>query len=118
MMNNIDKGRLGERLARKYLLDKGYEILESNYRNRLGEIDIIALHKGILVFIEVKTRTNIKYGYAYEAVNSRKQSKIMKTSMVYIKSRGYGDMQLRYDIIEVYLTEDLKISHIEDAFCL
>ncbi|MEW8972807.1 MAG: YraN family protein [Tissierellaceae bacterium] len=117
-MDNIKKGRVGEGVARKYLLDKGYRILESNYRNRIGEIDIIAFYRGVLVFVEVKTRTNTNFGYAYEAVNRKKQLKIINTSMIYVKSKGYGNIQLRYDIIEVYLTGKSEINHIENAFCL
>ncbi len=118
MKNNIEKGKSGERLAKEYLLSQGYKILELNYRNKIGEIDIIALYKNILVFIEVKTRTSLSFGYAYEGVNHRKQLKIINTSMAYIKYKNYKDIQLRYDIIEVYLTGKLKINHIENAFCL
>lgn len=117
-MNNIEKGKKGERVARDYLIENGYQILNTNYRNKIGEIDIIALNNNILVFIEIKTRTNINYGYAYEAVNFKKQRKILNTSLVYIKEKRLDDLQLRYDIIEVYMTNKLSINHIENAFCL
>ena len=118
MSTNIRKGKIGEDLARKHLIEKGYKILETNYRNKIGEIDIIALHRNILVFIEVKTRTSISYGYAFEAVNRHKQDKIINTSLGYIKYRNLKDIQYRYDIIEVYLTKKPGIRHIKDAFCL
>lgn len=117
-MDNIEKGKIGEKIARDYLIDKGYKILEINYKNKLGEIDIIALDMDILTFIEVKSRTSIHYGYPYEAVNFKKQKKIMNVSMIYIKHKKIRNMQLRYDIIEVYLREKDKINHIKDAFCL
>ncbi|NLY47093.1 MAG: YraN family protein [Tissierella sp.] len=117
-MNNIEKGKIGERIAKDYLVKKGYRILETNYRNKLGEIDIIAFCNGILVFVEVKSRTNTSYGYAYEAVNYKKQRKIFNTSLIYIKSKNFDKYQIRYDIIEVYMTNKLSINHIEDAFCL
>lgn len=117
-MNNIAKGKSGEELVRNYLISKGYIIIDSNYRNKIGEIDIIAKDKDILVFIEVKTRTNTTYGYAFEAVDLRKQKKIINTSMVYIKYKRYNNIQLRYDIIEVYLQKDIIINHLENAFCL
>lgn len=117
-MNNISKGNAGEELAKNYLINKGYNILESNYRNKIGEIDIIAIDKDILVFIEVKTRTSISYGYAFEAVGIRKQNKIINTSLVYIKYRKFHNVQVRYDIIEVYLTNPLKINHLDNAYCL
>ena len=118
MVSNISRGKSGEKLAKDYLITKGYSILETNYRNKIGEIDIIAKDKDILVFIEVKTRTSTDYGYAFEAVDFRKQRKIINTSMVYVKYKNYVDTQLRYDIIEVYMTNVIKINHLDNAFCL
>lgn len=117
MISNIEKGKIGERAARKYLIENNYRILDQNYRSKIGEIDIIALYKNILVIIEVKTRTSLNYGYPYEAVNKNKRNKIIKVSQVYLKEKQLRDVQLRYDIIEVYLTNNLRINHIENAFC-
>lgn len=117
MVNNIDKGKTGEKIAKNYLINKGYTIIEINYKNKIGEIDIIAMHNDILVFIEVKTRTSYKYGYAFEAVDIRKQRKIINTSLAYIKYKNHHNIQFRYDIMEIYLTNNLKINHIENAFC-
>lgn len=118
-MNNIAKGRRGELLCKSYLVNKGYVILDLNYRNKLGEIDIIALDKSrkILAFVEVKTRTSLTFGNPCESVGKNKQKKILNCSKVYIKSRRYLDYQPRYDIIEVYLTKNIKINHLENAFC-
>ena len=77
-MNNIQKGRAGEMIALKYLIDNKANILETNYRINSGEIDIIAEINDELVFIEVKSRTNIKFGYPSEAVDCRKIRKIVK----------------------------------------
>lgn len=118
MKSNIEKGKKGERLAREFLFHNGYTILEYNFRNKIGEIDIIAYKDNILIFIEVKSRTNLNYGYPYEAVNYKKQKKIINTSISYIKYKNIKNKQLRYDIIEVYLTNPSKINHIEDAFYL
>ena len=117
-MNNIEKGKLGEDLAVKYLLSKGYKLLARNYRNKIGEIDIIVEKDGIIIFVEVKSRTSTNYGYGYEAVNRRKQEKIINCSHIYCKQNGLYNSQLRYDIIEVYLTKDIKINHIDNAFCI
>ncbi|MCF6460560.1 YraN family protein [Clostridium sp. Cult3] len=117
MTNNIHKGFQGENIAIKYLISNGYNILDRNYRTNIGEIDIIAIKSNILTFIEVKTRTSVDYGYPYEAVNFRKQDKIIKTSFVYIKQKNLFDYQVRYDIIEVFLSKKSKINHIENAFC-
>lgn len=117
MANNIEIGKKGELLAKNYLISNNYIILDLNYRNKIGEIDIIAMHNDILVFVEVKTRTSIRYGYPYEAVNKKKQDKIIYSSLLYLKQKGFKDIQLRYDIIEVYLTSSTKINHIDNAFC-
>lgn len=117
MGNNIDKGFLGENEATKYLISKGYSILDRNYRTKIGEIDIIAIKSEVLTFIEVKTRTNIEYGYPCEAVNWRKQDKIIKSSFVYMKQKRLTNYQIRYDIIEVFLCEKPRINHIKNAFC-
>ena len=118
MIDNIAKGKSGEELAKDYLVSLGYRILATNYRNRIGEIDIIAMDRDMLVFVEVKTRTSMSSGYAFEAVDFRKQRKIINTSLIYIKYYNYLDTQLRYDIIEVYMTKDFKINHLKNAFCL
>ena len=117
MRGNISKGRLGEQKAVNYLIAKGYRIIDTNYRTKMGEIDIIATIHDILIFIEVKSRTNIDYGYPYEAVDWRKQNKIIKVSYAYIKQKGFYDYQIRYDIIEVYFGKKPVIRHIENAFC-
>ncbi|MDR7869927.1 MAG: YraN family protein [Tissierellaceae bacterium] len=117
-MNNIEKGKNGEKVAIEYLMKNGYKILETNYRNKIGEIDIIALYKDIIVFVEVKSRSSTNYGYAYEAVNFRKQRKIINTSLIYMKYKKIDTFQLRYDIIEVYFTNSIRVNHIENAFCL
>ncbi len=117
MANNLEKGNRGESIAKSYLLSKGYKILVTNYRTKQGEIDIVALFTSTLVFIEVKTRTSTNFGYAYEAVNRRKQDRIIKSSFIYMKENNYYNYQLRYDIIEIYLTEKIKLNHIENAFC-
>ena len=74
-MNNKEKGDLGEVIALKYLIKSGAEILERNYKIKTGEIDIIAKVDNELVFIEVKSRSNTRYGYPAEAVNYKKINK-------------------------------------------
>lgn len=114
-MDNQSLGKYGEDAATKLVEEKGYIILERNYRALGTEIDIIAMNRGILVFIEVKTRTSRKYGNAYEAVNSFKMKNIINTSLSYIMKNNLESSQVRYDIIEVYVNENL-INHIENAF--
>ncbi len=63
IIDNKEKGRIGEELATKYLKSNGYNVLERNYRTNMGEIDIIAIKSNLLIFIEVKTRTSTYFGY-------------------------------------------------------
>ncbi|WP_138158849.1 YraN family protein [Peptoniphilus catoniae] len=114
-MDNKYLGKLGEDVSVKYLEDKGYIILDRNYRALGKEIDIIALDKDILVFIEVKTRSSKKFGFAYEAVDERKISNIVKASLNYIISHNLSRFQVRYDVIEYY-NIDGRLNHIENAF--
>lgn len=116
MNYNIRLGRHGENLAVEKLLEKGYEILSRNYRVKFGEIDIIARDRDILVFIEVKTRRNNKFAYGFESVDFKKQKKIQRVSLNYLLEKRLQDVQMRYDIIEVYTEEPIKINHIIDAY--
>ena len=115
MINNKTKGDSGERIAENYLKSKGYRIVDRNFRTREGEIDIIAANDGYLVFVEVKERSSDKYGYAAEAVGLRKQNKISQVASQYIKKYRYFDVNVRFDVIEVYFDEK-RIGHIENAF--
>lgn len=112
---NSVKGNFGERLACKYLSEQGYTIIETNFKNKIGEVDIITKKKNIIVFVEVKSRSNINYGYPFEAVNRKKQDKLRRLAQSYIKLHRLIDTQFRFDIIEVYLKE-IKVNHIENAF--
>ena len=85
-MNNIQKGDLGESLATRYLQSKGAYIIENKFKIKSGEIDIIAKLNDEILFVEVKSRSNIKYGYPSESVNYRKKKKDNKCSKIlYIK---------------------------------
>ncbi|EOC99321.1 Endonuclease [Caldisalinibacter kiritimatiensis] len=120
MANNRAMGSFGERQAIKYLKNNGYILLAKNFNTYFGEIDIIAKQNDVIVFIEVKARKNANYGYPYEAVNNKKQQKIIKTAYAYIKKMNLKNYQYRFDIIEVYLcgSSQYKINHILDAFWL
>lgn len=96
-------GKLGEDKARIYLIQNGYKILESNYFCRFGEIDIIAMDKNCLVFIEVKTRTNDKYGNPENAVNYWKKKHMELTARNYIDHKRMGDFIARFDVVEVFM---------------
>ena len=115
-MNNVKTGSAGEDLAVRFLKDNGYEIIDTNIKfSRFCEIDIIAKIKKTLVFIEVKSRSNINYGYPCEAVNYKRNRKITNVAKYYILDNSLEDISVRFDVIEIYLT-DKKINHIVNAF--
>lgn len=111
-------GKYGEEIACKYLLNHNYKIVDKNFLCRQGEIDIIALSKANeLVFCEVKTRRNIKYGMPCEAVTPRKINNIIFSSKYYIYINKLYNIDIRYDVIEVFVYENtFKINHIINAF--
>ena len=114
-MNKRKIGASNEVIAMDYLKSKGYTILEANYRNRYGEIDIIAIFNHTIVFCEVKYRSNNLCGDPLEAVNYRKQHKIINTAMYYSSIKNISDkVSMRFDVIAIYGND--KIIHIENAF--
>jgi putative endonuclease len=116
-MNHIATGDKGEQFAAEYLRKLGYKIVDTKYRAKTGEIDIIAKDKEFLVFVEVKTRRSSAYGLPAEAVNYRKQQKIINTALCFLKQRGMVDSACRFDILEIYLErEAIQCNHIVNAF--
>ena len=94
-------GDHGEEFAAGMLMDRGYQILERNYRCRSGEIDIIAIRDGIIHFIEVKTRSGSEYGDPAEAVNESKQKRIRKSAECYLLNRRMIWRAVSLDVMEV-----------------
>jgi putative endonuclease len=113
--NHIILGRMGEEMARRFLLERGYSILETNYRTSRGEIDIIALEGEEFVFVEVKTRKNDRFGTPSEAVDRRKQARLRNLACSYLKKIGSIDAPCRFDVISINLEKD-HIELIEGAF--
>ena len=114
MENKRQIGSNYEQKAVEYLRSSGYTISEQNYRNRCGEIDIIARQKGVIVFFEVKFRTTSVYGSPLEAVNWRKQNLIRKVAQFYLMRHGLSEWTpCRFDVIAF---EGDKMTHIENAF--
>ena len=114
MTNKRETGTSYEIKAEEYLMQKGYKILARNYRNRSGEIDIIAKDKEYFCFIEVKYRTSNAFGSPFEAVNARKQQQIRKVAMYYLMKNKLSEWTpCRFDVIGF---EGEKLTHIENAF--
>lgn len=112
-MQHIIKGKLGEAEAYDFLKNKGYKIIAQNFKNKIGEIDIIAMDKDYIVFIEVKARRNAKFGLPCEAVDENKQRKIRMVASSYLQARGLLDYNVRFDVIDILADH---IRHIENAF--
>lgn len=120
MQNKTALGAWGEVQAVDFLRKKGYAILATNYRTRLGEMDIIAKDRQYLVFVEVKLRKSDAYGAAREFVDARKQEKLRSTALLWL-SENETSLQPRFDVIEVYAPDGEKttrpiIHHLENAF--
>ena len=113
-MDNRLVGSLYEQKAIDYLLQNGFSIIVTNYRCRIGEIDIIAIKDEILRFIEVKYRKNNSFGEPYQAVTKSKQRKIIKTAMWYLNSNAkYQNSQCSFDVISI---TDREIIYLENCF--
>ena len=116
MAQHNDFGKKGEEIARNFLVQKGHQILGTNYVFQRAEIDIISkLKNGILVFTEVKTLANKKSGNPEDAVSKSKQNQIAKAALNYIEENNHQG-EIRYDIIAVTLYGEREVFHIEDAF--
>jgi len=109
-------GREGEDRAAQFLTKRGYRILERNYSIRSGEIDLIALHEGVVVFVEVKTRTSNAFGAPELAVNPRKQKRMVKAALGYIKYRKLHQVPCRFDVVAISTAAETAVEHIQNAF--
>jgi putative endonuclease len=120
---NLDRKELakrGEDLAAKILTDKGYKIIERNYRYSHGEIDIIAIDPkdNCTVFVEVKSRQNLEFGAPEYAITKNKQKQIRKMAELYLFDKEIRELDCRFDVFAI-LFEDLKnpeVNHYKNAF--
>ncbi len=112
-------GKLGEDLAAKFLEEKGYHIIERNYRFGHGELDIIAEKDGMLIFIEVKTKKFGDFGEPINWIKRGKQLQMGRIARGYLYERNIADQDCRFDVITVTWEHGLwKIDHLENAFWL
>ena len=106
-------GKKGERLAEKFLLGLGYQLIAKNYRTPFGEADLIFLYGDETVFVEVKTRSSTAYGTPREAVTYDKQERYRKIALYY-GQQTRTEVNARFDVVEVY--QNGKIEHYPFAF--
>lgn len=109
-------GKFGEDEAVKYLKQKGYRILDRNFSCNRGEIDIVALDKKEIVFIEIKSRKSLKYGLSSEAVTKYKLNHIYKTAEYYLYVRNLEKEPTRIDVIEIYIKDNkVIVNHLKQV---
>lgn len=114
------KGQAAEEAAVLYLSSQGYRVLERNWRCRTGELDIIAMKAGVLIFVEVRSRSGSgNLGTPEEAVDLRKRDQVRRTAAVFLHTTRRDNMPVAFDVIAVRLSPDMSIAslhHIPDAF--
>lgn len=96
------KGYDAEALACQYLIEKGFKLLDKNYTTKAGEIDLIMQDRETLVFVEVKNRASIYFGYGFEAVDNKKQQRLTLAAKQYlVANHKYDKMPCRFDVISI-----------------
>ena len=106
-------GNYGEKLAVKYLKKQGYQIVKTNYRLKIGEVDIIALDGEWLVFVEVKYRSTALYGMPNEAVDKYKREKIRRVALQFLQLKSMTDAYVRFDVVQI-LGDEIQL--LKNAF--
>lgn len=111
-------GKEGEEIACRYLQERGYVLVERNYRTRLGEIDLIMASGPYLVFVEVKTRSNTIFGDGSESITRQKQTRMKQTAFHFLRNHAHPPLFLRFDVILIMILakKNPQISHISNAF--
>ena len=109
----IRLGRIGEGLARRHLESQGYTIVAANVRNRSGEIDLVAEHKGAIVFVEVRTRRGTGTGSPEESITLRKRARMTATAQEYLQAHGSEGREWRIDVVAVEIGYDGRLRRID-----
>lgn len=118
---HLRRGRRGENAAREHLEKLGLQFLAANFRSRRGEIDLVFLDQGCLVFAEVKTRSENGWMRPAEAVNAKKKRRLSRAALDYLRALRNPRKAIRFDIVEVLIDDDdriLEIRHLANAFPL
>ncbi len=117
---HLRRGQLGERAARKHLRSLGLKFLAANYRSARGEIDLVFRERDCLVFVEVKTRSSEDWTRPAAAVDARKRRLLSQTALDYLRELGNPPVKIRFDIVEVLLTDGAvrEVRHLPNTFGL
>ncbi len=112
-MNRQETGKLGEKLAQKFLKKRGYRIRETNFHCRWGEIDIVAQQKDYLVFVEVRTKSSLDFGTPEESITQSKKEKLIALALAYINTHQNLPPLWRIDVVAVEVDQKGKVNRIE-----
>ena len=112
-LNRQETGKLGEKLARKLLQKKGYHILETNFRCRAGEIDIVAQKEDCLVFVEVRTKSSGDFGTPEESITAGKKERLVASALHYIDSHHDLPPSWRIDVVAIEMDNKGKSKRTE-----
>jgi putative endonuclease len=120
MSDFLQLGERGEALAWNYLRKQGYEIIEKNFRTCFGEIDVVARKQGTIVFVEVKTRSNHRFGLPEEAIDWKKRRKLVQVAQAFLQAKRLEESPARFDILSLTWegAGEPRFALIEDAFTL
>jgi putative endonuclease len=116
MAAHNELGKIGEELAFEYLIQKGYEIKERNWRHQKAEVDIIAIKDGVLAIVEVKTRSTDFFGDPKTFINKKKINLLVSAIDKYVRLKGLN-VEVRFDVIGIIMRgKKTQLEHVEDAF--
>mgnify|MGYP001810171802 CR=1 FL=1 len=112
-------GIRGERIAERFLKERGWRTMQRRFRSGHRDVDLIMERRGIVAFVEVKTRTGVSFGSPVEAVHWYKQRQLVKSAQVWISRHGRLDDAYRFDVVGVWISgERVRVRHVESAFTL
>jgi putative endonuclease len=115
---HLQRGERGEQIARAHLADAGITCVTTNFRCRYGEIDMVCRDRDCLVFVEVKTRSGQRWGRPADAVDRKRQLRLSRAALVYLRRIKNPSVKARFDVVEVILNDDQvqEIRHLPNAF--
>ncbi len=106
-------GDAGEKAAARFLIDRGYDVVGTNFRCRYGEIDIVARHGDCMVFIEVRTKKSLEFGAPEESITRSKMDKLILTAQTYMQQHEDAPSDWRIDVIAIVMARDDTVRSIE-----
>ncbi len=114
--NRKQLGKWGEQEAKRYLIRLGYLCIAENWRNRLGEIDLIFIDTDTVVFVEVRTKNNSNFGKGYESINIKKQLQIVKMANSFLHAKNWWNRPVRFDIVSIdHMNGSYEINHLKNV---